>query len=98
VPDAVVNGHPRDRLPNTLSISFPGRVAGDILALLPDVALSAGAACHSSGVHVSHVLSAMGIPVSVAVGTIRASVGRMTTVAEIDDAAERIGAAVSAVA
>jgi len=95
-PTARVNGSPSERLPNTLSISFPGRVAGEILALLPDVALSAGAACHSEGVHISHVLTAMGVPPEFALGTLRISVGRMTTPAEVAEGATRISRAINA--
>lgn len=93
---AKVNGSLSERLPNTLSISFPGRVAGEILARLPDIALSAGAACHSEGVHISHVLTAMGVPNEYALGTLRLSIGRMTTRAEVVAAADRISEAVAA--
>lgn len=95
-PTAKVNGSLTGRLPNTLSISFPGRVAGEILAELPDVALSAGAACHSEGVHISHVLSAMGVPREYALGTLRISIGRMTTQSEVARGADRISSAVTA--
>ncbi len=95
-PTARINGAEADRLPNTLSISFPGRVAGEILAELPDVALSAGAACHSEGVHISHVLTAMGVPLEYALGTLRVSVGRMTTEQDVQDGGRRIAEAVSA--
>ncbi len=95
-PTARVNGHATERLPNTLSISFPGRVAGEILAHLPDVAVSAGAACHSEGVHISHVLTAMGVPVNYALGTLRLSVGRMTQPGDITEGAARLIRAVHA--
>jgi cysteine desulfurase len=89
-PEAKVNGHPEKRLPNTLSISFPGIEANTILSEMTTIAASAGAACHSDRVDVSHVLSAMEIPVEYAMGTIRLSVGKFTTIAEIDQAAEEI--------
>lgn len=95
-PEARINGHPTERLPNTLSISYPGRVAGEILTHLPDVAVSAGAACHSDGVHISHVLTAMGVPTEYALGTLRVSVGRMTTDQEVTEGAARISRAVTA--
>ena len=83
--DIRVNGHLQHRLPNTLSISFKGREANRILEEIGlEVAASAGAACHSDTVEISHVLEAMGVPVEWAKGTIRFSVGRMTTEAEID--------------
>ena len=89
-PDAVLNGHPDERLPNTLSLSFPGIKANKLLDRLDGVAASAGAACHSSVVTVSHVLEAMAVPQHVAMGTIRLSVGRETTEAHVDRAARRI--------
>jgi len=84
-PDARVNGHPTQRLPNTLSIGFRDLNADDLLVELSDrVAASAGAACHSDQVTVSSVLQAMGVPLEYARGTLRFSVGRMTTADEID--------------
>lgn len=85
-PEARVNGHPEKRLPNTLSISFPDRMASEIMARLERVCCSAGAACHSDTVKISAVLTAMQVPMSHAPGTLRLSTGRMTTEAEIDGA------------
>jgi len=82
--DLRINGHPDKRLPNTSSISFKGVEADRILASLPTVAASAGAACHSDRVEVSHVLAAMGVPTDYAIGTLRFSVGRFTTRDEIE--------------
>ncbi len=84
--DARVNGHTEMRLPNTSSIAFRGLEADRILANLPTVAASAGAACHSDQVEVSHVLQAMNVPTEYAMGTLRLSVGRFTTEEEIDRA------------
>ena len=91
--DLRLNGHPERRLPNTLSVSFPGRKADAILAALEGVAASAGAACHADEVRLSHVLVAMGVEEHAAMGTVRLSVGRMTTAEEVDRAAELILAA-----
>ncbi len=85
-----VNGHPKKRLPNTLSISFQGLEANTILAELENVAASAGAACHSDRVDISGVLEAMHVPIEYAMGTIRLSVGRFTTTEEVDQAADEI--------
>jgi cysteine desulfurase len=83
--DIRINGHETRRLSNTLSISFKGLEANRILEEIGlEVAVSPGAACHSDSVEVSHVLTAMGIPLEWAKGTLRFSVGRMTTPAEID--------------
>lgn len=90
-----LNGHPEQRLPNTLSVSFRGLTADSILARIADkVAVSAGAACHSGSVHISHVLQAMHVGEEWARGTLRFSVGRMTTIDQIDRAAEIVIAAV----
>ena len=88
--DARVNGHPTERLPNTCSIGFRGREADGILAGLPTVAASAGAACHSDQVELSHVLEAMRVPTEYAMGTLRLTVGRYTTEEEIDQALAEI--------
>lgn len=81
--DVVLNGHPTYRLPNTLNISFVGKVGGEILSQLDSVAASTGAACHSGSVELSPVLKAMGISPEVGMGAIRFSLGRPTTLQEI---------------
>ena len=88
--DARVNGHPTERLPNTCSVGFRGLEADRILANLPTVAASAGAACHSDRVELSHVLEAMRAPTEYAMGTLRLTVGRYTTADEIDRALAEI--------
>ena len=65
----VLNGHPVHRLPNTLNVSFVGRVGADILAQLPDIAASTGSACHAGQVYASPVLAAMGVPPEVGPGS-----------------------------
>ena len=96
IKDVKVNGHPENRLPNTLSISFRGVDASALLnAIQHSVAASAGAACHSGGVQVSPVLKAMNLPIEWAQGTIRLSTGRMTTQPEIDRAAQALVEAVT---
>ena len=83
--DIRLNGDLRHRLPNTLSISFRGLEANRILEDIGlEVAASAGAACHADSVEISHVLQSMGTPLEWAKGTLRFSVGRMTTEADID--------------
>jgi cysteine desulfurase len=82
-PSCRVNGHRERRLPNTLSVSFPGVEANTILAEMDQVACSAGAACHSDRVTISHVLEAMRLPVETAMGTLRLTLGRMTTDEEV---------------
>jgi cysteine desulfurase len=92
---ARLNGHSVKRLPNTLSLSFKGVEANRILEEIGlEVAASAGAACHSDTVEISHVLEAMKVPLEWAKGTLRFSVGRMTTTEEIDKAIEIVTRAV----
>jgi cysteine desulfurase len=74
-----LNGHPIERLPNTVNVNFIGRTGADILARLPEVAASTGAACHSGSVTLSPVLAAMGVPTKEGMGAIRFSLGRATT-------------------
>lgn len=86
-----VNGHREKRLPNTLNISFYGIQAATLLDELKDtLAASAGAACHSDSVTLSHVLEAMHVPKEWGAGAIRFSTGVMTTLDEIHKAAESI--------
>lgn len=85
-----VNGNQAPRLPNTLSISFRDLQANAIVADLDRVACSAGAACHSGEVAISQVLRAMRVPPDYAMGTIRLSLGRMTTEAEVEQSLEAI--------
>ncbi len=96
IPDVRVNGHPEQRLPNTLSISFRGVNADQLLAAIePLVAASAGAACHSGQIRISHVLEAMAVPEDWARGTIRLSTGRSTTSEEVRVATAAIAQAAS---
>ncbi len=90
-----LNGHPERRLPNTLSLAFRNLEANRILEEIGlEVAASAGAACHADTVSISHVLEAMHLPVDWAKGTLRFSVGRMTTAEQIDRAVSVVTAAV----
>jgi cysteine desulfurase len=80
----VLNGHQDKRLPNTLSVSFVGRVGAEILATIPQVAASTGSACHAGRIELSPVLEAMGVAPQVGMGAIRFSLGRSTTKQEVD--------------
>jgi cysteine desulfurase len=86
----VLNGHSTHRLPNTLNVSFAGRIGAEILARLDGVAASTGSACHSGRIELSPVLQAMGTAPHVGMGAIRFSLGRATTGDEIDAALERL--------
>lgn len=91
VPGLVLNGHPTERLPNTLHVSFPNISGRDLLSRVADrVAASVGSACHSDTDAVSGVLAAMGCDASRARGAVRLSVGWMTTPEEVAIAAHAL--------
>ncbi|MEK7811416.1 MAG: cysteine desulfurase family protein [Pseudomonadota bacterium] len=91
VPGLVLNGHPTERLPNTLHVSFPGISGRELLSRVADqVVASVGSACHSESDKVSGVLAAMGCDTDRARGAVRFSVGSMTTPEEIEIAAAAI--------
>jgi cysteine desulfurase len=85
-----VNGSIEYRLPGTSNISFPGVDGNALLASLPDLAVSSGSACTSAHPEASPVLRAMGVSLPLAKASLRISLGRFTTDAEIDFAAMRI--------
>lgn len=93
IPDLVLNGHPDERLPNTLNLSFPGVSGRGLLARTVEVAASVGSACHEEGAGVSGVLGAMGVSPEPALGAVRLSLGEPTTDAEIRQAADALIAA-----
>ena len=90
--NVVLNGHPTDRLPNTLNVSFPGKVGTEILHGLDGVAASTGSACHSGSIELSPVLKAMRVPPETGMGAIRFSLGRTTTEEEIEATVKRLRA------
>jgi cysteine desulfurase len=85
----VINGHPVLRLPNCLSVSVPAIMAETIVRDLDarGIAVSAGSACTSHSIEISHVLAAMGLPKETAQGTVRLSLGIINTPDEIEYAA-----------
>jgi cysteine desulfurase len=80
-----LNGHPTDRLPNTLNVNFTGRVGAEVLARMPGVAASTGSACHAGSVALSPVLAAMRVPPEEGMGAVRFSLGRTTTWEELEE-------------
>jgi cysteine desulfurase len=95
VPSLVLNGHPLERLPNTLHVSFLGISGRELLSRVADqVVASVGSACHSETDAVSGVLAAMGCDAGRARGAVRFSVGSMTTPEEIDIAVMAISKSV----
>ncbi|MBI3849845.1 MAG: cysteine desulfurase [Verrucomicrobia bacterium] len=79
-----LNGHPSERLPNTLNVSFEGRIGSEVLDALGQVAASTGSACHAGTHLLSPVLKAMGVPERLSLGAVRFSLGQGTTDTEID--------------
>jgi cysteine desulfurase len=86
----VLNGHPTERLPNTLNVSFVGKIGSTILSGLEGVAASTGSACHSGSIELSPVLKAMKVPPEIGMGAIRFSIGRTTTREEIEQVVSRL--------
>lgn len=86
IPHARINGGGAERLPNTTSIAFEFVEGEAILLLLSEfgICASSGSACTSGSLEPSHVLRAMGVPFTCAHGSIRFSLSRYTTEAEID--------------
>ena len=86
MPNVRLNGHPTKRLPSTLNVSFEF-VEGESLVLSLDmegIAVSSGSACTSGSLEPSHVLLAMGVPAEAAQGSVRFSLGRDNTEADVD--------------
>lgn len=83
VPGVMLNGHRLLRLPNTLNVRFPRVTGNTILAGAPEIAASTGSACHAGGESASAVILAMGIAADEAIGSVRLTLGRGTTAADI---------------
>jgi cysteine desulfurase len=93
VPGIRLNGHPTERLPNTLNVSFPGVRGSDVLAGAVEVAASTGSACHEGEESPSAVLLAMGMDVGSALGAVRLTLGRGTTSGDVHVAAHALARA-----
>ncbi|MGD8741140.1 MAG: cysteine desulfurase NifS [Desulfobacterales bacterium] len=92
VPNAMVNGDPKNRLPNTTSVAFE-YVEGEAILLMMNeygICASSGSACTSGSLEPSHVLRAMGVPFTAAHGSIRFSLSRYNTEDEIDVILEKL--------
>ena len=86
IPDSILNGHPDDRLPNNINFSFDG-VEGESILLgldLQGIAASSGSACSSGSLEPSHVLLALGQTADTARGSLRITLGKHNTDAEVD--------------
>jgi cysteine desulfurase len=97
VPGSRANAAGAPRTPNTTNITYPG-IEGEALVIALDLkglACSTGAACSSGAVEPSHVLTAIGLPADQARASVRFSLGRHTTLAEIEAALQIIPATVA---
>jgi cysteine desulfurase len=94
LPEVRLNGDAERRLPGNLNLSFPGVSALTLMAACSGLALSTGSACTATSVEPSHVLRAIGLPEALAGATLRIGLGRGTTQAEVDFAAETLATAV----
>jgi cysteine desulfurase len=90
IPGLALNGHPEERLPNTLNVRFPGVSGSALLAATPEVASSTGSACHAGEESASSVLTAMGVEPRAALGSVRLSLGRTTTREDVVAAAQAL--------
>ncbi|HEX2051607.1 MAG TPA: cysteine desulfurase family protein [Actinomycetota bacterium] len=86
IPDVVVNGDLERRVAGNLHVSIPGAEGETMLVMLDDagIACSAGSACQSGAVEPSHVLAAIGVPRRLAIGSLRITLGRTSTDADVD--------------
>ena len=90
MPDAVINGDPDNRLPHLTNISFPYVEGESLLMGIKEIAVSSGSACTSASLEPSYVLKSLGLGDELAHSSIRFSMGRFTTEAEVDVAADRV--------
>ena len=90
IPGLQLNGDAEQRLPGSLNLTFPGIPAPTLLEACPSIAISTGSACTSASVEPSYVLRALGLPDSLANAAIRIGLGRFTTAAEVDFAADAL--------
>ena len=96
LPGVVLNGHPLDRLPNTLNLSFLGVNNAALAERVPDLLVATGPACHDRSAEVSPTFCSMGLEADRAGSSLRIALGRHTTLAEIEHVAEQLTTAVRA--
>jgi cysteine desulfurase len=90
VPGVLFNGHREQRVPGLINVSFPGVEGESLITGLADFALSSGSACSSATREPSYVLRSLGRSTELAQSSLRLSLGRFTTAADVDAAATAI--------
>ncbi|HEU5375149.1 MAG TPA: cysteine desulfurase family protein [Ktedonobacteraceae bacterium] len=85
-----LNGHPAERLPNTLNVSIDGIIGEELLARIAGLASSTGSACHEGSTEPSPVLIAMGLPRPRALAALRLTAGRWTDEQQVEQAAHML--------
>ncbi len=93
----ILNGHPVNRLPGTLNLSFPGADADAVMAGVPAVAIATGSACSTGHPGPSHVLTAMGVDEEQAACSLRFGLSRFTTAEEVTSSVSLVAASVARV-
>jgi cysteine desulfurase len=87
IPGILLNGHPSQRLPGLLNVSFPKVEGESLLYACEGLAVSSGSACNAADREPSYVLRAIGRDDQLAAASLRFSLGRFSTEAEVDRAA-----------
>jgi len=95
IPGTLLNGHPVRRVPGILSVTFDGVEGESLLQALPGLCVSSGSACATTSGEPSYVLRALGRSDRLAQSTLRLSLGRFSTQADVDDAIAAITGAVT---
>ena len=95
IEQANVNGDRRHCVDGIINVTFPFVDSESLMMMMPDIAISNGSACTSASVEPSHVLIGMGLDEELAHSSIRASIGRFTTMAEVKTAGDKIARAVA---
>jgi len=98
IPGLVVNASRQQRVAGNLNLTFPAGDAQALMRAAPDLCVSTGSACSSAEVEPSYVLRALGLDEAAAGRTLRIGVGRFTSAADVDAAAEMLIEAYRAVA
>jgi cysteine desulfurase len=90
IPGLRVNGSLERRIAGNLNVTFPDATAAELMRAAPALCVSTGSACSSAEIEPSYVLTAMGLSADAAAGTLRIAVGRFTSAAEIEFAADTL--------